>query len=489
HSRLLLKFSIRYAPAGFSNDSPNTNIVKNGSFIDHSYFPTIGYNEGIELRDDSIRHRHGLKAANALPTLESARAHPGDQAFDDGRVNLDITVGTAPDQTAIVPGRLVKEWMENGHHYFQYKTDTPVLNEFSINSARYQIKRDQWKDVNLELYYHRGHEFNLDRMLSSMKATLQYCSEKFSPYQFHQLTIVEFPRYHDFSISLPGTIPVSEGVDFITHVDPKQKDSFDFPFYATAKQIGLQWWGGQVVPAPVEGASAVTEPLAEYTALMVMKHYYGPEMLKSFLRQELDRYLSSRAREHNRESPLVRVQDGQFYIDHSKASLVMYALQDYIGEDQVNMALASFLKAYTVPNAHPTSLDLLSYLRKATPPDLQYLLDDLFVDITLYDNRAVSATSTHAADGKYRVHLTVESRKYHVDGRGQEQEIPVRDWIDIGILDANGHYLYLRKQKIEQETNIFDLIVDGEPAQAGIDPANKLIDRQPDDNTIKVHVN
>jgi ABC-2 type transport system permease protein len=489
HSRLLFKFSIRYTLVGFPNDAPNTDIVDNGSFIDDSYLPTIGYNDRIELHDDNIRLRHGLKAANGLPTLENAIAHPGDHPLDDGRVNLDMTVSTELDQTAIVPGRLVKEWMENGHRYFHYKTDAPILNEFSINSARYQVRRDHWKDVNLELYYHRGHEFNLDSMLSSMKATLQYCSETFSPYQFHQLRIVEFPRYQEFSISLPGTIPVSEGVDFITHVDSKRKDSFDLPFYATSKQIGLQWWGDQVVPAPVEGASAVTEPLAEYTALMVMKHYYGPEMLKSFLRQELDRYLSSRAGERNRENPLMRVQDGQFYIDHSKASLVMYALQDYIGEDQVNIALASFLKAYSVPGAHPTSLDLVSYLRKATPPDLQYLLDDMFVNITLYDNRAVSATSTQSADGKYQVHLTVESKKYHADGRGQEQQIPVHDWIDIGVLDANGHYLYLKKQKIEHEMSSLDLVVDKEPAQAGIDPTHKLIDRQPEDNAIRVKMN
>jgi len=65
----------------------------------------------------------------------------------------------------------------------------------------------------------------------------------------------------------------------------------------------------------------------------------------------------------------------------------------------------------------------------------------------------------------------------------------VRDWIDIGVLDANGQYLYLKKQKIERETSIFDLIVDKQPAQAGIDPANRLIDRQPDDNTIKVQMN
>jgi len=39
---------------------------------------------------------------------------------------------------------------------------------------------------------------------------------------------------------------------------------------------------------------------------------------------------------------------------------------------------------------------------------------------------------------------------------------------------------------MEQEQTELNLIVDKLPAQAGIDPLDKLIDRNPDDNLIKV---
>ena len=89
-------------------------------------------------------------------------------------------------------------------------------------------------------------------------------------------------------------------------------------------------------------------------------------------------------------------------------------------------------------------------------------------------------------DGKYEVHLVVEAKKFHADGRGQEHAIAVNDWIDIGVMDDSGKYLYLEKHKIDQEKSDLTITVDKLPAQAGIDPVDKLIDRNPDDNVIAV---
>jgi len=89
-------------------------------------------------------------------------------------------------------------------------------------------------------------------------------------------------------------------------------------------------------------------------------------------------------------------------------------------------------------------------------------------------------------NGKYQVHIAVEAKKYRSDGRGQEHRIPLHDLIDVGVLDADGNYLYLRKRKIEQEQQEFTVTVDKIPSQAGIDPLIKLIDRNPDDNLAKV---
>ena len=487
HQRLQLDFALQYDNPGFENSRPNTDIVGNGSFITDSYLPYIGYSPNIELTDDSTRHKHGLQKPRRLPMLEDVAARGYNSgSFDADWINFDATVSTSPDQIAIAPGYLQKEWRENGRHYFHYKMDAPILNLYSIQSARYAVRRDKWRDVNLEIYYQPGHEFDLDTMMESMKESLAYCSANFSPFQFHQLRIIEFPGYGTFAESFANTIPFSESIGFITKVSDKP-GTVNLPFYVTAHETGHQWWAHQAISAYVQGATSIDETMAQYTALMVMKHHFGADSMPRFLRFELDRYLTGRGLERNEENALYRVDPNQGYIHYRKGSLVMYALEDYAGEDKVNQAIRGFLNQFAFKGApYPVSLDLEGYFRKGTPPQYADLFDDLFTHITIYDNRALSADYVKQPDGKYRVHLVVESRKFRADGRGQEHEIPVNDWIDIGVLDRNGKYGYLERKKIDQANTDFTLTVDRIPAKAGIDPLDKMIDRNPDDNVIAV---
>jgi ABC-2 type transport system permease protein len=221
---------------------------------------------------------------------------------------------------------------------------------------------------------------------------------------------------------------------------------------------------------------------------MVMQHTYGTDSMKKFLRYQLDGYLRGRAQEHDEEKPLMRVEPAQGYIHYNKGGMIMYALQDYIGEDRVNQALAAMVKDYAFKGPpYPTMLDLVRYLKNVTPPEFQYLYEDWFETITIFDNRAVSANYSKRADGKYDVRLTVEAKKYRSDGKGQEHLLPLHDLIDIGVLDESGHYLYLQKHKIEQPQQEFTVTVDKVPGSAGIDPLIKLIDRNPEDNLTQVN--
>jgi ABC-2 type transport system permease protein len=487
HGRISLTFAVEYDNPGFENSRPNTDIVRNGTFINDRYSPYIGYAPDIELTDDSARHKHGLDKARRLPTLDDVAARQYNSgSFDADWINFEATVSTTPDQIGIAPGYLQREWVQDGRRYFHYKMDAPILNLYSIQSGKYAVRRDKWNNVNLEIYYHPGHEFDLDTMMQSMKATLAYCSANFGPFQFHQLRIIEFPGYGTFAESFANTIPFSESIGFITKISDKQ-DAVNMPFYVTAHETGHQWWGHQVMSAYVQGATSIDETMAQYTALMVMKQHSGADSMEKFLRLELDRYLSGRGQERNEENPLYEVDPNQGYIHYRKGSLVMYRVQDDIGENNVNAAIREFLKTFAFKDGpYPVSLQLEDDFQQFTPSQYQYLFEDLFRMITLYDVRALSADYVPQPDGKYQVHLTVEAKKIRADGRGQEHTIPINDWIDIGVLDANGKYLYLQKQKINQDKTDFTLTVDKLPAQAGIDPVGELITRNPDDHVIAV---
>jgi aminopeptidase N len=361
-----------------------------------------------------------------------------------------------------------------------------VLNFFSVLSARYSVVRDHWNDVDLGIYYQPGHEYNLDKMMQGMKASLEYCSTNFSPYQNKTLRIMEFPRYSSFAQSFPASIPYSESIGFIARVDPKSDEDVDYPYYVTAHEVAHQWWAHQVIGGNVQGSTMLSESLAQYTALMVMKRQVGEAQMRRFLKYEMDRYLIGRATERKKELPLERVEN-QGYIHYNKASVIFYALQDYVGEDKLNAVLHDFVQAVAFQNPpYTNSLELIDRIKKIVPPELAYIIPDMFENITLYENRALSATYKQRPDGKYEVTLKVAAKKLQASELGDEKEMPLADWIDIGVLDADGQPLYMTRHKIEKAESEFTIVVDRVPAKAGIDPWNKLVDRKPDDNVVAV---
>jgi len=46
----------------------------------------------------------------------------------------------------------------------------------------------------------------------------------------------------------------------------------------------------------------------------------------------------------------------------------------------------------------------------------------------------VSATAHQGPDGKYQVTVETEARKFKADEKGNETEVPVDDWIEVGAL-------------------------------------------------------
>ncbi|MFT5765319.1 MAG: ABC-2 type transport system permease protein, partial [Saprospiraceae bacterium] len=278
----------------------------------------------------------------------------------------------------------------------------------------------------------------------------------------------------------------SEDMGFIMDIG---EDDIDFPFYVTAHEVGHQWWAHQVTEANVKGNAMLSETMAQYSALMVMKNTYPTEMMQKFLKFEMNSYLRGRSREQKKEQPLEFV-ERQGYIHYRKGAVVMYALQDYISEDSVNLALQRCIKDWAYrEDQYITSADLLEYFREVTPDSLQYIIKDMFETITLFENRTTEATYEKAGDA-YQVNLDISSIKYRADSLGNESPIEVNDWIDIGVYaeDENGKdkILYLKKHKINQKEMHFEILVDEKPTKAGIDPINKMIDRNPDDNRKKL---
>jgi ABC-2 type transport system permease protein len=242
----------------------NSGVEENGTFITSLIYPSLGYRPSY---------------SNAPPT-DSPALRNHHRSFDSDYITFETTISTAADQIAIAPGYLQAEWTENGRRYFQYKSAGKVTNDYAFLSGRYQITHESWNGIDLEIYYHKGHEYNVDHLRRGLKAALAYNEKYFSPYQHQQARIIEYSRtLGNFAQSFANTIPYSE-VNFMLDIDDAEAGGLNLPFLGAAHELSHQWWGHQVLPADVLGAKMITESMAEYVSLKALEHEYGQTALR-----------------------------------------------------------------------------------------------------------------------------------------------------------------------------------------------------------------
>ena len=502
-AEVTLDFNLTWQHVGFENSNARSapgnsanRVVRNGTFVNNTeIMPFTGYNSGLEIGDPNTRREYELPPVQRLPVLDDPDWADITQFGVKAKTSFRTEFTTSATQIAVAPGYQVGPVQEQaGRRKYVYEMDDKIWPFFAFVSAEYEVARDRWQqgeqEVAIEVYHHPAHNANLENMIRATKKSLDYFSAAFSPYQYRQFRILEFPRYASFAQSFPNTIPYSEAIGFVA--DLRDAEAIDVVFYVTAHEMAHQWWAHQVVGANMQGMTAIVETLAQYSALMVMEQEYGRARMRRFLRYELDNYLQSRGGEVIEELPLMLTENQQ-YIHYQKGSLVMYALQDAIGEEAVNAALAKFIVDWSEPEGRfATAKDMVDGFRAVAPDSAQALITDLFEKITLYDLRVSEVSATPVADDaeQYTVDLNIEAAKRYADGEGRESDAPLDVWVEVAVFPQAGddledyelpEPLYLERKRLTGDTQL-SLVVQGEPARVAVDPYHILIDRNPEDN-------
>jgi hypothetical protein len=481
---LALSFDVAFHPRGFRSSRIPTEVVANGTYFDRRWLPFIGYQPVLELTDGEARKRFGLETRALVPSADDRKARQYDDPVrNDDHVRVEAIIGTDGDQIALGSGILRRSWTENGRRYAHYATDVPVRFGTAVLSAKYAVREDKWNDIPLQIFYHPAHTYDVNRMAEGMKASLDYYTKTFGPYQFHQLRIAEIPPYSVNGRATATAILFAEQA-FITR---DREGQVDLTFFGTAHEVAHSWWAAQFRPAYARGEAFLSETMANYSAMMVTEKTLGPEQARRVYDYQMDRYLRRRG-DFARDVPLLDVEDHP-HIAYGKGAVAMYTLRDFLGDDMVNGALRRFLEKHRHDAPpYPTSRDLLAELRAVTPDTLQYLLTDLFETVTLWDVKTQRAVVDKTEAGEYRVTLDVVAKKMRADNVGHETETPLHDFVEIGVF-ASGKAdvpLYLQRHRIHSGKQTISVIVQGEPSRAGIDPHNKLIDRDRGDNVVAV---
>lgn len=484
---LRLEWDVHYRARGFTADGIATDVVENGTFIRmHEWMPLVGYQPRRELSDAVAREEHGLVERPDLPSLDDvdARSDPHGQE----RIDVDVTIGTAIDQIALAPGELRRTWTSEDRRYFHYATSAPIGTDCALFSAEYAVDTARWRDVALEVAHHPAHDLNVPRMLRGMEASLEQFTERFGPYPHEVLRMIEYPSAGGSLHAESSSIRYAE-LFSLFDADHDARN-FDLPFAVVAHEVAHQWWGGQLGYARVEGAPVLSESLAWYSALDVIEAEYGSAHLRRFLDFMRTDYLDPRSRA---DVPLLRAAD--WFLAYRKGPFAMYALREYVGGKEVDLALRRLLERHRARRPpFPTSLDLYHELQVVTPESLRYLLHDLFEANTFWELETERSIARSTVDGAWEVTLDVEARKVVVDSEGRETIVPMEDWVEIGVFAAVGggsdlgEPLHLEKHLLRSGKQTIQVTVAREPARAGIDPRHLLIDVEMDDNVAHVEI-
>jgi ABC-2 type transport system permease protein len=339
------------------------------------------------------------------------------------------------------------------------------------------VHREQWHNVDVQLFVHPAHTRHLERLLRSVRASLDYYSAQFGPYPYRFLQIIEQPgNFLGMGVEGSGVVTGGEGFFLLN----PQGDGFDVIFEVVAHELAHQWWGMQLKPAFAAGGGVISESLAWYSAMQLVKNEMGREQLRQFMRfmREPNPWPPMRT-----GLPLLSAMDP--WANYRKGPYAFHALSEYIGEERVNRALRTLVERQGSTPA--TTLDMYRELQAVTPDSLRPLLHDLFEVSAVWSFDTKAATAVRTAAGEWEVTLQVTASKVVVDSAGRERAVPIGEPVEIGIFapaapgELLGRPLYLQKHRVRAGTQTITVTVPGRPARAGIDPYN-LLDWEEGDN-------
>jgi ABC-type transport system involved in multi-copper enzyme maturation permease subunit len=480
---LTLSFDVQLEQRGFRNtgvrqSGASVAVVDNGTYLQGGALPVIGYQPMRELWSSEDRRKHGLPRQVTL-------SPPGDidpSVAAGTPATFEAIVATDVGQVGVAPGELRRTWSDGGRSFSHYVSDVPIHGTDVFFSADYKVHRERWKDVDIQVFVHPTHTKHLDRLLRGVRASLAYYSAQFGHYPFRFLQIVEQPG-NFLGMGVDGTGVITGGEGFFL-LNPK-RDGFDAIFEIVAHEMGHQWWAIQLRPAFAEGGGVISEGLAWYSAMQLVKKEKGRDALRQFmsLMRQPSPWPSIRT-----GRPLLRAMDP--WANYRKAPYAMHALSEYVGEERVNGALRTLLEKKKSSLA--TTLEMYHELQAVTPDSLKPLLHDLFEVNTFWTFDTEKATAQQTAAG-WQVTFEVEARKVVADSAGKETEVPINDWVEIGIFAAAepgeilGKPLYVQKHRIRSGTQTITIVVPQKPARGGIDPYN-LLDWEEGDNIEPIQV-
>ena len=461
----------------------NSRVLTDGTYITNKVLPSLGVRQTF-LTDSSKRAKFGLPPRKDKALTPSDSSLLGDSFNSNNMQNIEFEtlVTTSGDQIAFSLGELIDSGNLMGRNFFHYKSNGHIKSNIAWLSGHYEKYTTTFGQRTLNIYHHPKHKQNLKYLSEGAMDGIAYCEKWFSPLQHEELSMIEFPLSLGSFATLNGNlIPFSESI-MLCDIDDKKNEEFNHPYFVAAHEIAHYWWGHKVDPANVNGGKLITESMAEYISKRAIEDQFGKKVIRENRAKAHAVYFDMRAKLSD-EVPLRYASPDQDYLNYVKGGLVLTSLSSYIGEAKFNGALAQFEQS-NLDNKppYPTSLEFIETIRRVVPDTLEYLIEDLFETITIYDNRLLSAKQN---DGI--LHLKLDVRKFRANAVGRKTEVKdFNDFVKVGIIAENSEEETTYMIKVKSGLNEIKLETKKKVSKVILDPDVLLLDPNKEDQTIEI---
>jgi hypothetical protein len=327
----------RELPLKSSEDSKGVSIWRlelDGPAAHHTL--RLSYHGQLQPLDTSLDHREVLGFIPAMAdTQGSYLPASGYQpswypSFDTDAFTYSVSLDLPAEQRGLVPGRLVKEDLQQGRYQAQFEFKQPAEG-IELLAGPYQIKEIMHDGLRLRTYFHPEIATLANDYLNSISAYLDRYKKTIGPYPFSEFSIVSSP------------LPTGFGMPTLTYLGI---NVLRLPFIRTTSlghEILHNWWGNGVYIDLDHGNWA--EGLTTFMADYAYKEQEGPDDARAMRLQWLRDFA---AIPPGRDQPLrqftSRSHNTSEIVGYHKSAYIFLMLRDRIGKPAFDRALRNFWK-------------------------------------------------------------------------------------------------------------------------------------------------
>ncbi|MBK7642761.1 MAG: ABC transporter permease subunit [Planctomycetes bacterium] len=315
-----------------------------------------------------------------------------------------ITIHAPEEYTLNSVGTLTSDTVEQGIRTSVWESDHPV-NFFNVVAGKWTVKRGKGTAI----YYHPGHEYNVDEMLACLDGARLHYSEWFYPYPWNELKLSEFPGLAGYAQGFPTNITFSESIGFLTNSDPKASAAF----MVTAHESAHQWWGNILEPGEGPGGDILSEGMAHFSTILLTGEMRGERERIELCKRFEEKY--GDGRQVDSEKPMVELdgsRPGDRVVLYEKGGMVAWMMLNQVGRANMLRGCQEFIRRFEKGPDHPVLQDFTPVIREYAPDQRAY---DAFVEqwyhhVVVPEYKLEDVTRAPvSADGGWDVELTLRN--------------------------------------------------------------------------------